>query len=154
MSARHRIRYASRRPVSGWKFCSGSSEVTRHWMEKPYTGGTSACVPRPRAVRLAPPGRFKGLADKKKTISDEDILALMSDELHQPTVIWELVGMQVVCGSMGMPTATVQMKGPDGIARIGVGVGSGPVDAAYKAVDSLVRVDADLVDYSVSSVTQ
>lgn len=32
---------------------------------------------------------------------------------------------QVVCGTMGMPTATVQMKGPDGIARIGVGVGTG-----------------------------
>ncbi|KAG2429375.1 hypothetical protein HXX76_011140 [Chlamydomonas incerta] len=98
--------------------------------------------------------RFKSLADKKKGISDEDILALMSDELHQPKVIWELLDLQVVCGTMGMPTATVQMKGPDGIARIGVGVGTGPVDAAYKAVDSLVRVEAELSDYSVSSVTQ
>ncbi|KAG2492725.1 hypothetical protein HYH03_009137 [Edaphochlamys debaryana] len=98
--------------------------------------------------------RFKALADKKKGISDEDILALMSDELHQPKVIWELLDLQVVCGTMGMPTATVQMKGPDGIARIGVGVGTGPVDAAYKAIDSLVRVEAELSDYSVSSVTQ
>ncbi|GLC41026.1 2-isopropylmalate synthase 1, chloroplastic [Pleodorina starrii] len=98
--------------------------------------------------------RFKALADKKKGITDEDILALMSDELHQPKVIWELLDLQVVCGTMGMPTATVQMQGPDGIARIGVGVGTGPVDAAYKAVDSLVRVEAELVDYSVSSVTQ
>ncbi|PNW81754.1 hypothetical protein CHLRE_06g258733v5 [Chlamydomonas reinhardtii] len=98
--------------------------------------------------------RFKALADKKKGITDEDILALMSDELHQPKVIWELLDLQVVCGTMGMPTATVQMKGPDGIARIGVGVGTGPVDAAYKAVDSLVRVEAELSDYSVSSVTQ
>nr|QKY15169.1 2-isopropylmalate synthase (IPMS) [Polytomella parva] len=97
--------------------------------------------------------RFKNLADKKKSITDEDILALMNDELHQPKTIWDLVDLQVVCGTMGMPTATVQLKGPDGMMRIGVGVGTGPVDAAYKAIDSLVRVDARLVDYSVSSVT-
>lgn len=48
---------------------------------------------------------------------------------------------------MGLPTATVQMKGPDGLTRIGVGFGTGPVDAAYKAVDSLVDVDCELMDY-------
>ncbi|KAJ9505503.1 hypothetical protein QJQ45_023787, partial [Haematococcus lacustris] len=98
--------------------------------------------------------RFKTLADKKKGITDDDILALMSDELHQPEMIWELVDLQVVCGTMGMPTATVSLKGPDGIARIGVGVGTGPVDAAYKAVDSLVRVEAELTDYSMNSVNE
>jgi 2-isopropylmalate synthase len=98
--------------------------------------------------------RFKALAEKKKGITDEDILALMGDELHQPKAIWELMELQVVCGTMGMPTATVQMKGPDGIARVGVSVGAGPVDAAYKAIDSLVRVDADLIDYSINSVTE
>ena len=40
--------------------------------------------------------------------------------------------VQVVCGSMGMPTATVRMRGPDGISRVTSGIGSGPVDAAYK----------------------
>ena len=48
--------------------------------------------------------------------------------------------VQVVCGTMGLPTATVRMRGPDGIARTSTGMGTGPVDAAYKAVDSLVRV--------------
>jgi hypothetical protein len=55
---------------------------------------------------------------------------------------------------MGMPTCTVQLRGPDGINRVSVGVGAGPVDAAYKAIDGLVRVDAELVDYSVNSVTE
>ena len=41
---------------------------------------------------------------------------------------------------MGLPTATVRMRGPDGIARTSMGMGTGPVDAAYKAVDALVRV--------------
>lgn len=48
--------------------------------------------------------------------------------------------MQVVCGTMGLPTATVRMRGPDGIARTATGMGTGPVDAAYKAIDALVRV--------------
>lgn len=55
---------------------------------------------------------------------------------------------------MGMPTCTVQMRGPEGLLRTGVAVGTGPVDAAYKAIDSLVQVDADLTDYTVNSVTE
>ncbi|WIA37513.1 hypothetical protein OEZ86_014425 [Tetradesmus obliquus] len=98
--------------------------------------------------------RFKTLADKKKGITDEDLLALVGDEVHQAAVVWELVDLQVVCGTMGMPTCTVQLRGPDGINRVSVGVGAGPVDAAYKAIDGLVRVDAELVDYSVNSVTE
>ncbi len=45
---------------------------------------------------------------------------------------------------MGLPTATVRMRGPDGIARTATGMGTGPVDAAYKAIDALVRVQARL----------
>ena len=45
---------------------------------------------------------------------------------------------------MGLPTATVRMRGPDGIARTSTGMGTGPVDAAYKAIDSLVRVQVGL----------
>jgi 2-isopropylmalate synthase len=98
--------------------------------------------------------RFKSLADKKKRVEDEDLLALVSDEVNQPAAIWALQGLQVVCGSMGIPTATVRMAGPDGISRVATGMGTGPVDAAYKAVDSLVRVQAELVDYSVNSVSE
>ena len=41
---------------------------------------------------------------------------------------------------MGLPTATVRLKGPDGKESIGTGMGTGPVDAAYKAIDSIVKV--------------
>jgi 2-isopropylmalate synthase len=98
--------------------------------------------------------RFKALADRKKNIVDEDVLALVGDEVHQPPAIWSLQALQVVCGSVGMPTATVRMAGPDGVSRVASGIGRGPVDAAYKAVDALVRVPAELLDYSVNSVTQ
>lgn len=66
---------------------------------------------------------------------------------------WALLDLQVVCGTMGMPTATVKLRGPEGMPRIASAIGSGPVDAAYKAVDAVVRVPAVLSDYSVSSVT-
>jgi hypothetical protein len=55
---------------------------------------------------------------------------------------------------MGMPTCTVQMRGPEGLLRTGVAVGTGPVDAAYKAIDNLVQVAAELTDYTVNSVTE
>lgn len=98
--------------------------------------------------------RFKNLADKKKNVTDEDVLALVSDEVFQPTAVWDLEDLQVVCGSMGLPTATVRLRGPDGISRVASGIGTGPVDAAYKAIDSLVRVQATLLDYSINSVTE
>ena len=59
---------------------------------------------------------------------------------------------------MGLPTATVRMRGPDGIARTSMGMGTGPVDAAYKAIDSLVRVQvlarAGLVPYCIRPTTR
>lgn len=98
--------------------------------------------------------RFKGLADSKKGIVDEDLIALVSDEMHQASTVWELMDLQVVGGTMGLPTATIRMAGPDGITRVSTACGVGPVDAAFKAVDSLVRVDSQLMDYGVTSVTE
>ena len=48
--------------------------------------------------------------------------------------------LQVVSGSLCMPTATVKLRGPDGIDRLATGMGTGPVDASFKAIDALVRV--------------
>ncbi|MBW2211639.1 MAG: 2-isopropylmalate synthase, partial [Deltaproteobacteria bacterium] len=57
--------------------------------------------------------RFKKLADKKKHITDADLLAVVSDELYQPKEFWKLDAIQVSCGT-GMPTATVRLTGPEG----------------------------------------
>ena len=62
--------------------------------------------------------RFKNLADKKKMITDADLEALVADELYQPREIFSLDGLQVACGTMGMPTATVRLKGPDGTVHV------------------------------------
>ena len=97
--------------------------------------------------------RFKQLADKKKVITDADLVALVSDELYQPKEYWRLEKIQVSCGT-GMPTATVRLTGPDGETETTAEVGTGPVDAVYKAIQSLVHVPADLLEYTVQSVTQ
>jgi len=98
--------------------------------------------------------RFKALADKKKTITDTDLEALLSDTLFQPREIYALDGLQVVCGTMGMPTATVRLKGPDGQMHVQSAVGTGPVDAAYKAIDEVVHAPARLLEFVVHAVTE
>jgi len=98
--------------------------------------------------------RFKALADKKKVITDADLQALLADELYQPPEVFALDGMQVSCGTMGMPTATVRLSGPEGELHVQAAVGTGPVDAAYKAVDEIVGVDSTLLEFSVHAVTE
>jgi 2-isopropylmalate synthase len=98
--------------------------------------------------------RFKDLADKKKTITDADLEALVSDEVYQPKEIFALDGMQVACGTMGMPTATVRLRGPDGQMHIHAAIGTGPVDATYKAIDAIVQVESVLLEFAVHAITE
>jgi 2-isopropylmalate synthase len=98
--------------------------------------------------------RFKALADKKKTITDADIEALVSDELYQPRELFALDGLQVACGTMGMPTATVRLRDPEGRLHIQACVGTGPVDATYKAIDSVVHAPNTLEEFVVHAVTE
>ncbi len=97
--------------------------------------------------------RFKELADKKKVITDADLAALIADEFYQPPEIFALEDLQVTCGRPGMPTATVRLRGPDGQSVVHAAVGTGPVDATYKAIDAIVRAPNTLVEYSVHAVT-
>eukprot|EP01018_Ginkgo_biloba_P032545 Gb_19657 [translate_table: standard] len=98
--------------------------------------------------------RFKVAAEKKKTLSDEDLEALISDQVFQPQIIWSLVDLQVACGTLGLSTVTVKLIGPEGEEHIACSVGTGPVHAAYNAVDSIVKIPVTLLDYSLSSVTK
>jgi 2-isopropylmalate synthase len=62
--------------------------------------------------------------------------------------------MQVTCGTMGMPTATVRLKGPDGKVHVFAAMGSGPVDAAYKAIDQIVKTPNTLLEFNVHAITE
>jgi len=98
--------------------------------------------------------RFKALADKKKTLTDADLEALVASELYQAPPLYRLDGLQVACGSMGLPTATVALFGPDGQRHVQAAVGTGPVDAAFKSIDAIVRAECQLLEYLVQGVTE
>jgi 2-isopropylmalate synthase len=98
--------------------------------------------------------RFKRVAEKKKVIADADLVALISDEIHQPPEVFRLKDAQVVCGTLGMPTATVRMVGPDGEDSEHAAIGTGPVDACYRAIDSIVQLPNELQEFKVNAVTE
>ena len=98
--------------------------------------------------------RYKELADKKKTISDADLEALIEDQTYLSHEIYTLDGLQVACGTMGMPTATVRLLGPDEQLHIHAAVGTGPVHAVYQAIDAIVGVPNTLVEFNIHAVTE
>jgi 2-isopropylmalate synthase len=98
--------------------------------------------------------RFKELADKKKSISDPDLEALVSDEVFQPQEVFHLEQVQVSCGDCSIPTATVSLRGPTGELLIDASHGTGPVDAVYKAINRIVAVPNELIEFSVKGVTE
>ncbi|MEI7847207.1 MAG: 2-isopropylmalate synthase [Chloroflexota bacterium] len=98
--------------------------------------------------------RFKNLADRKKVITDLDLDALIADEFYRPRDVFALDGLQVACGTMGLPTATIRLRGPDGKIHTHACIGTGPVDATYKAIDSIVKTPATLLEFNIHAITE
>ncbi|MBI2908591.1 MAG: 2-isopropylmalate synthase [Chloroflexi bacterium] len=97
---------------------------------------------------------FKQLADKKKVITDRDLEALVAEEMRTASQTYQLDHVQVSCGDHSMPTATVRLIGPEGEILADAALGTGPVDAIYKAINRLVGVPNQLTEFSVKSVTE
>jgi len=99
-------------------------------------------------------GPFKELADRKKEVFDEDIEALVENELVTVPEAWHLIGIQVATGTGGMPTATVELENTDDGRRVrDAATGDGPVDAIFRAMERLTGVALKLADYQIRSVT-
>ena len=98
--------------------------------------------------------RFKELADRKKVITDLDLEALVADEFYKPRDVYLLNGLQVTSGTVGMPTATIRLRGPDGIVHTIAAIGTGPVDATYKAIDAIVNVPCTLLEFNIHAITE
>lgn len=96
---------------------------------------------------------FKDLADKKKDVTDRDIEALVAEELRTTVELYHLDRIQVTSGDRGIPTAAVRLTTPNGEAAEDAALGSGPVDAVYKAINRIVNVPNKLTEFSVKSVT-
>ncbi len=99
--------------------------------------------------------RFKDLADKKKRVTDADIEALVADELYQPVEIWELLGVQVQCGTNMTPTAVATLRNNESGEEVtDVSFGEGPVDAVYQCIDKIVQRPNELTEFLVQAVTE
>jgi len=98
--------------------------------------------------------RFKVLADKKKRITDADLEALAASEAGRAREYFSLEAVQVTCGSNGMPTATVKLRGPDGETIVNAAVGTGPVHAVFTAIDEIVKAPSELIEYTINAVTE
>jgi len=99
--------------------------------------------------------RFKQVAERKKGgLEDDDLEALVMDQAGLGYALWSVTGLQVTTSMTGIPTATVKMLGPDGVERYISSTGTGPVDAVYKAIDSIMGVSVVLEDYSLNAVSE
>ena len=97
--------------------------------------------------------RFKELADKKREIFDEDIIALVDDEIVRGNDRMQFISLQVVCGSEGPQTAELTLD-VDNELRKTVSTGDGPVDATFNAIKELTGYNARLKLYQVNAVTE
>jgi len=97
--------------------------------------------------------RFKTLADKKKDLYDEDIIALIDDEVIRGNDRIKFVSLQVVCGSVGPQTAELELD-IDGKTDNVKATGDGPVDATFNAIGELFPHVANLQLYQVHAVTK
>jgi 2-isopropylmalate synthase len=98
--------------------------------------------------------RFKDLADRKKTVFDEDLVSLIETEVIYKSVPehFRLEELVVLTGTMVKPNATVKLKVGDDLKTTS-SFGDGPIDAAYKAITTLAQSKCKLLKFSVSSIT-
>jgi 2-isopropylmalate synthase len=96
--------------------------------------------------------RFKELADRKKTIYDEDLEAIVAEEVLRTTETYKLLSVTIMAGSHVVPTATVRMT-VEGEERHGAELGNGPVDATYNAILKLTDRKPKLLSFAISGIT-
>jgi 2-isopropylmalate synthase len=99
--------------------------------------------------------RFKGTTKKKSAIDIRDLEAIVTGETTvflQET--YELEDVQVTCGTGSIPMAAVRLRGLDGESVLATAYGNGPVDAAYKAIDSIVKIPSELVEFTIQAMTE
>jgi 2-isopropylmalate synthase len=99
--------------------------------------------------------RFKALADSKKHVYDEDLIALIAQESVRGQGVrdrYELVYLNVTSSSMAVPHATVKLR-IDGEEVLGHGTGDGMVDACYRVISDLTGQHPQLQRYAVKAIT-
>lgn len=97
---------------------------------------------------------FIEVADKKKEVYDEDLESIVRQYQREASAIYTLDAVQISCGFPLKPTATVTLTNDCGQTYTECAYGTGPIDAVYKAVDRIVKVDNVLESFSVKAITR
>jgi 2-isopropylmalate synthase len=97
--------------------------------------------------------RFKAIADRKKDVYDEDIVALVDDEIQRTDERIKFVALQVIAGSKGPQSAELELE-VDNVPKTAKTQGNGPVDATFNAIKAIVPNAARLLLYQVHAVTE
>lgn len=96
--------------------------------------------------------RFLIVADKKREVFDEDLVAILHDEIHPVPEKYHLDYLHIYSGTSAIPTATVRLRiGEE--EREGAAIGDGPVDAVCRAISSVTQSAATLAQYEIRAVT-
>jgi 2-isopropylmalate synthase len=96
--------------------------------------------------------RVKDLADVKKDIYDEDLEAILYEEIYRVEDKYNLVYLNVVSGNVAIPTATMEMQVGKEVLR-DAGFGNGPVDATFAAIRNITKTNHPLLKYAVNAIT-
>jgi len=97
--------------------------------------------------------KFKKLADKKKEIYDEDILAIINEASDKTPKVYELISLQLSDCSNGMPSAAAKIKFENKIYT-DAAIGEGTIDAVFKVIDRISGINGKLMDYKVEAVSE
>jgi 2-isopropylmalate synthase len=97
--------------------------------------------------------KFKKLADRKKEIYDEDILAIINEASDKTPKVYELISLQLSDCSDGMPSAAAKIKFEDKIF-VDAAIGEGTIDAVFKVIDRISGISGRLMDYKVEAVSE
>jgi 2-isopropylmalate synthase len=97
--------------------------------------------------------KFKELADKKKEIFNDDLIALVEEETREKKKGYELVSVKVATGTAISPQAEIKLKYKNKLLQAS-STGDGPVDACYKAIDKIVKIKTKLITYNLEAITK
>ena len=97
--------------------------------------------------------KFKDLADKKKSVYDEDIEALIEEKIASSAENYRMTYLHTSAGTTTLPTATLKVKKGEGESKEAA-TGDGPVDAVFNAIDKATGFKGKLENYSLKALTQ
>ena len=98
--------------------------------------------------------RFLEVADQKKEVYDQDLESIVQERQRDVEAVYTLNALQIQCGDPLVPNAVATITDESGKRHVVSTTGTGPVDAAYKAIDQVVEVHGDLQEFAVKAVTR